>query len=417
MPYGRTSGLEEDGSFIIGSKPQRVRKRKSAPNPFYYWTLYLPLAMISRRKKTVKIVRPPEGKIQGPALVLANHLSFWDFSLVSQALSRNRLTVISNRYYFREKQLKTLLRHLKAIPKTILHADFETVKKTFQAIQEKRVVLMFPEGRLSTDGTNLPVASGIGALIKKLNVPLVFVELSGGYLAEPKWAKGPRRGKVEVEVKKTVKPEAYAALSPAELEAFVAENIRHDEYEFAARRHLRYHAKDFAVGLEGILYLCPSCGKEHVLKTEGDAIFCAACGFRAVLGPDYRFSSPLPALLTIRDWNRLQIAHEERKIAEGNLAMEILVRVKKMDMADPKNDVKGEGTVTLDLSGYGFSGTLAGLPEQFFLPRETLEGIPFSAGEEFEFYHDGHLYYFYPVDHPEICAQVSLLADLLFRTR
>lgn len=401
---------------MVNAKPPRVRKRKSTPNPFYYWTVLLPLALISRRKKTVKIVHHLEGKIVGPALVLANHLSFWDFSLVCQALAKNRLTVISNRYYFREKQLKTLLTHLKAIPKTILHADFETVKKTFQAIQEKRVVLMFPEGRLSTDGTNLPVASGTGALIKKLNVPLVFVELSGGYLAQPKWAKTLRRGKVEVDVRKMVKPEEYAALSPEALETFVAENIRHDEYEFAARRGLRYRGKDFARGLEGILYWCPSCGREHVLATEGDAIFCRECGFRAVLGPDYRFSSPLPSPGTIRDWNRLQIAHETEKIASGNLSMTIPVRVKKMDMGDPRNDVTGAGTVTLDLSGYGFSGTLAGTRETFFLRRKTLEGIPFSAGEEFEFYHEGHLYYFYPVNHPEVCAQVSLLADLLFRT-
>ena len=42
-----------------------------------------------------------------------------------------------------------------------------------------------------------------------------------------------------------------------------------------------------------------------------------------------------------------------------------------------------------------------------------LEAIAFSAGEEFEFYCENRLWYFYPVGDKKICARIALVYDLL----
>jgi len=294
-----------------------------------------------------------------------------------------------------------------------MYSDLETIKLTFQAVKEKRFIVMFPEGRLSTDGSNLPIVKGTGALIKKMNVPLVFVEISGGYLTTPKWGTYSRRGTIEVDIKKYCCPSDYATLSASEVDDLIAENIRHDEYEFAQRSGYRYFGKDLAKGLDGILYRCPKCHQEFTLLAKDNHITCSKCGYDAELLPDYTFRSELPEICNIRVWNQMQIDHERRVYQQEFTPLHIPVRVKKMNMLNPKLDETGEGTVTIDSEGYAFTGTINQLPESIFIAKNQLEGIPFSSNEEFEFYHDRSLYYFYPIENPQICAKISIIADII----
>lgn len=401
--------LRHEGDFHYFMK----NKAKSTPNAFFYWTMFYPIQLLSRMRKKVIIKNHVEQEISGPTLILANHVSFWDFAFIVQAFRRHRLTVISNRYYFRPKQLRFLLEKLKAIPKSIMHSDLETIKRTFQAIKDKQQVLMFPEGRLSTDGTNLNIVHGTGALIKKLHVPLVFVEISGGYLTTPKWAKYTRRGTIEVDIKKYCPTSMYESLSAEEIDRFVSENIHHNEYEYAQRSGNTYHCIDRTKGLDGILYHCPKCHEEFTLHAEKDHIVCDKCGFDAELKEDYTFISELPEIHTIHDWNEMQISLERMRYQNQNIDLKIPVIVKKMNMLNPKLDKTGEGVVRIDKAGYFFDGTINQEKEEIFIAKDCLEGIPFSSNEEFEFYHNKDLYYFYPRENPAVCAKVSIIADVI----
>ena len=53
--------------------------------------------------------------------------------------------------------------------------------------------------------------------------------------------------------------------------------------------------------------------------------------------------------------------------------------------------------------------------KDFSFEYETnkLEGLAYSVNEEFEMYHEGELYYFYPVQNKKICTRVALLQELV----
>jgi len=388
-------------------------RNQSIPNGLLYWLLYLPIKWLSRRHRRVVVHDHLSAPLEGPVVILSNHLSYWDWAYLPQAFPKHRLTLIANRYYFRHPFMNFLLRRLKAIPKSMLYPDVEAIRKTFRAVQDRRYILMFPEARLGTDGTSQSVTAGTGAFLKKLNVPLVFVEISGASLASPKWAKHPRRGRVEIDVKKRVDPDEFASMSSAELDAFVTENIRHDEFDYAARTKNVYRSPDLTEGLDGILYVCPDCGSEFTLDAGKNHIRCRACGFDAELREDMTFYSPTPQIRTIRDWNLRQYAHEQAQYEQGGFDFAMEVDVHRMDMHNPKRDTFGNGIVSVSKEGIFFDGVIAGASERFGLSSPSLEGIPFRCDDEFEFYHRGNLHFFHPKENRHVCAKVAIACDII----
>ncbi len=389
----------------------------SMPNGFLYWLSYLPIKWLSRRHRRIVVHDHLTEPLEGPVVILANHLSYWDWAYLPQAFPKHRLTLIANRYYFRHPAIRFLLQRLKAIPKSMLYPDVEAIRKTFQAVRDRRYILMFPEARLATDGTSQTVTAGTGAFLKKLNVPLVFVEISGASLASPKWAKHPRTGLVEIDVKKRVDPDAFAPMSASELDAFVTANIRHDEFEYAARTKNVYRSPDLTAGLDGILYVCPACGAEFTLEAGKNHIRCRACGHDAELRDDMTFSSSLPGIRTIRDWNLRQHAHEQTRYEQGGFDFSMDVDVHRMDMMNPKKDTYGEGVVSVSKEGIFFDGEIAGKRERFGLSKDQLEGIPFRCDDEFEFYHHGSLHFFHPKGNKHVCAKVAIACDVIRANR
>ncbi|MFA5006692.1 MAG: 1-acyl-sn-glycerol-3-phosphate acyltransferase [Candidatus Izemoplasmatales bacterium] len=389
------------------------RKNESVPNGFVYRLLQLPIMILSRRGRRLVFHRNVPEPIEGPVLILANHVSYWDWAYIPQTFPRHRLTVIANRFYFRTAPMRFLLGKIRAIPKTMMYPDFETIRKVVRAAKDGRYLVMFPEARLSTDGTSQDVVPGIGALIRKLAIPVIFVEIAGASLASPKWAKHPRRGTVEITVKERVAPEAFAAMSPEAIDRFVTDRLFHDESEYASRSGNRYPAKDLTAGIEGILYVCPACGSEFSLHGGNDRVVCDECGHSATMKDDGTFVSDHPEIANVRDWHRLQHRHEKERLEAGNFAFDVEVEVLRMDLANPRNDLRGTGTVRVRKDGIEFDGIVGIAPERFDTPAGALTAIAFKSDVEFELYHKGYLYYCHPKGNSHLCAKVSVAADVI----
>ena len=388
-------------------------RNESTPSGFWYRLLQFPIVVLSRRGRKLVFRHDVKEPIEGPVLILANHLSYWDWAYLPQAFPRHRLTVIANRFYFRTRIMRFLLSEIKAIPKTMMYPDFETICKVLRAARDGRYLLMFPEARLATDGTSQDVVPGIGALIRKLAIPVVFVEIAGAALASPKWAKYPRRGIVEITVKECVTPETFAAMTPVAIDRFVTDRIFHDESDYAKKSGRRYRAKDLTAGIEGILYVCPACGSEFSLRGGDDRVVCGECGFTATMKDDGTFASDRPEIANVRDWNRLQHRHEKDRLDAGSFAFDVEVDILRMDLKEPKNDLRGTGTVRVRKDGIEFDGIVGIVAERFEIPAEALTAVAFKSDEEFELYHKGYLYYCYPKENRHLCAKVSVAADVI----
>ncbi|MFA6775825.1 MAG: 1-acyl-sn-glycerol-3-phosphate acyltransferase, partial [Sphaerochaetaceae bacterium] len=56
-------------------------------------------------------IKPIACRIQGPAIIVSNHVSMFDWYFISQAVGHVRIHMVMGRYFLGEKAFDTLLRH------------------------------------------------------------------------------------------------------------------------------------------------------------------------------------------------------------------------------------------------------------------------------------------------------------------
>ena len=88
---------------------------------------------------------------------------------------------------------------------------------------------------------------------------------------------------METDVTLVATAEELPTLSNEALYARIQAGIFQDEYAWQAQARVPFHAKNPAEGLHLMLYRCPKCGREFAMRTEGNAIFCTACGNRGLM--------------------------------------------------------------------------------------------------------------------------------------
>ena len=111
-------------------------------------------------------------------------------------------------------------------------------------------------------------------------------------------------------------------------------------------------------GIENILWLCPKCGKEHTMQTDGTDLFCSDCGYR-VRTDDYGFlrnPDGTPADFdTPPKWYNWQKKQLEERLEAGDLLPLTLkgrfLESATDDFSEYGYGCHGEGTATLDKDG------------------------------------------------------------------
>ena len=167
----------------------------------------------------LKIKKDPSIKdIKGPFLMLQNHGSFIDFIYAAGLLRKYKPHFIVARLYFYHNFLRSLLQKVGAFPKSMFALDMENAKNCLTVLKNREILTMMPEARLSTAGRFEDIQDNTYSFIKKSGVAVYTVKIDGGYLADPKWGKGFRRGAlVEVELDILYTAQQVKDLSPEQL--------------------------------------------------------------------------------------------------------------------------------------------------------------------------------------------------------
>ena len=367
------------------------------PDSIYYYILFTVFHIIVTNKVKVTFDRGEIDKIKGPYVLLSNHGSFFDVYFLSRLARKHKFSFILNKFYFKEKPAKYILSKMGAIHKKLFSPDSETIKRTLRSIKLGYPVLMCPEGRLSIDGTNYQIRNETGKLLKQLRVPVVIVTINGAYPTNPKLRNHRIKGRIHTEVKKIISKEEIENLSVNEINEIVNKYISYNDFEYAKDNHLIYKGKNKAKNLESVLYHCPKCGKDYTLYSNNNTFGCKECGFNVDILDDYSFSQNELGLKNIHDWYEKIVEYERPMIINNEINLSCNVRVKKYNIKSKKNDETGYGICTLTSEGFTFEGKLKE-DITFFLDYNTLKGLPFSAGEQFECYYNDELYYFYPIE-------------------
>jgi len=171
--------------------------------------------------------------VQGPLLVVCNHISDVDFAFVQTALTaplRNRLAIATrgealealhtpatsrgfsgriffSRIYDRTKWvLGVSLLNLFPLPR---EAGFrQSFAYAGEAVDRGYSVLVFPEGRYTVDGNMNPFRAGIGLLASNLNISVLPMRIAGLFEVKQAGRKFAAPGKICVRVGRPMKFEA-----------------------------------------------------------------------------------------------------------------------------------------------------------------------------------------------------------------
>ena len=121
---------------------------------------------------------------RGPAVLIANHISFIDWFVLSAACQRPIRFVMDHRI-FKTPVLGLFFKFGKCIPIAPAKENPELKDQAFKlikaALEDNEVVCIFPEGGISYDGELMPFRPGIERILEENHVPVIPVGLNGLY--------------------------------------------------------------------------------------------------------------------------------------------------------------------------------------------------------------------------------------------
>ncbi len=114
---------------------------------------------------------------RGPALIIANHISFIDGFLIGACLPRIARFLVMDTYY---NKFRWLLAPIGAIPVPLgRKAIIESIQSARQALERGELVCIFPEGSLTRTGNIQRFQRGLERILEGFDVPVIPVHLNG----------------------------------------------------------------------------------------------------------------------------------------------------------------------------------------------------------------------------------------------
>ncbi|HEV8586713.1 MAG TPA: lysophospholipid acyltransferase family protein [Methylomirabilota bacterium] len=144
----------------------------------------------------------------GPLVITPNHQTFADPVLVTIPI-RRRIYYMAWRRLFQVPVLSGLIRLLRAFPVDLDARDLGAVREARRLLMdEQAVVMIFPEGGRSVDGTLGRFHPGAFRLAASLGVPVLPVTIAGAHEAWPPGRTLPRPGRIVITYHPALTPEA-----------------------------------------------------------------------------------------------------------------------------------------------------------------------------------------------------------------
>lgn len=314
--------------------------------------------------------------IEGPVLMLSNHVTDWDPILVASSF-RKQMYFVASEHILRLGFTSWLLRTLFApIARQKGGSAAGTVKAILRTLKEGHSVAIFPEGNRSWDGNTGAFLPTIGKLARSSGCTLVTFRMTGGYLSSPRWAGSSiRRGRMGGAVSNIYTPEQLRAMTPAQINEAIAADLSEKAYARQREEMIPYRGKQLAEGLETYLFACPECGTLHRLVSSGNTFRCASCGAES----EYSVEGFLKGAFrydTIEDWAGWQeelIKELCASASDAPLFSDSGITLRAVSTGR-SSEVLGQGDITLYRDRFE-------LPGGVVIPLEKLSGMSIRGAD------------------------------------
>lgn len=380
------------------AKDKKATTPKPAKINLWVYHVYIPvLTFIARIRYGLKIDKSKIKDKKGPFLVLGNHTTPIDFLFFSGCIYPKPLNyvVASNMYY--ATFYRIYLNRFNTIPKKQFSTDFNCIKLIKRFLDNDISVLLFPEGRVTVDGTTGYINPSIGRLVKWLGYPVVCGLTKGGYVSNPKWGRHKRSGKISLGLEQILSRDDIAGMSAAEISDMILGKLRYNDNQTLIDNGYRVAGYRIAEGLERVLYKCPKCGAEFKNRTKWKKMTCLACGNTVI----YQNSGTIvPAGETdvgfrlINEWYKYErdcIAQEVEK-EDFSISDKVIFLMNNAKLK--KFTPVGEGAVSVSREGIVYRGGMNGEEKTLTFKIQNHASLAFKMGDNFEVSEEENIYRF-----------------------
>ena len=143
------------------------------------------LSYFQTRKFKLKIRKINMKGLKPPYILLSTHQGESDYAIVPLALFPHRANYISDMEGFAVYG-KWLYRQIGCIAKRRFVPDYSVIRHSKTVLlQNKNILVLFPEARHSNIGTTAQISETAARLIKRFALPVATLSIHGSYLANP----------------------------------------------------------------------------------------------------------------------------------------------------------------------------------------------------------------------------------------
>ena len=183
--------------------------------------------------------------------------------------------------------------------------DTKAAKKIFNYLKNNESIAFFPEGDGTYDGETGDFTFNIIKLVKKFNIPILTVNIAGGYLTKSKWSKHSRRGKVLIQLR-SIPKEIINSLNDNEIFKTVKEYIYNNDIKNPIFQKINFKGKDLSVGVQFLLWKCPKCNSIDTIYGKKNKVFCSEYNSIWNLDGNMRITPGKINIFDLKDWNEWQ---------------------------------------------------------------------------------------------------------------
>ncbi|MBE7087783.1 MAG: hypothetical protein E7369_05745 [Clostridiales bacterium] len=383
----------------MADKKERLYKK---PNPFTYGFIKLASKIICKVSYRLKVVRNELKGSRGRRVVIANHESSIDFMTAYSIVPKRTHLVISNAF-LNTSPIRKIIESAGAIGKNQFKTTLTDMKRLKAVLDNGGVVYFYPAGLMSESGASTPIPPATGKTLKWFNADVYVAKVSGTYFLNPKWSKVKRKGKTSLDVYKLASKEELESMSVEELSNLVETHLSFDAYRNNEVNKVAFKNGDNVVGLENVLYKCPSCGVEYSIEAvEDNVLACNKCGYKvksdkygllsAVGDTDAVFKYP-------SDWHAYIEDSVYQSIKDNkDYSLQTSADIYMINEKKHRFEKAGHGTVRLNFDEFIIDANLFGQEFHKTVYAGDLPILPFVPGERFEIQDGTDIYRIVPDD-------------------
>jgi 1-acyl-sn-glycerol-3-phosphate acyltransferase len=153
-----------------------------------YWFCRAICAVAARAVFTYRAFGQENIIEDGPAIMAANHASYFDPPLVGITCKRE-LYFLARKTLFDLPVLGPFISRVNALPVDLSKGDLSALRTVIHLLKDGKRTVIFPEGTRSLNGQIQQARPGIGMIIARTLVPVVPMRIFGSFEAWPKGGK------------------------------------------------------------------------------------------------------------------------------------------------------------------------------------------------------------------------------------